>query len=313
MFRRLEIGDARKMSFDEAQEKARKWLRIDDKGDDPREVEARENAAKAAEEAERKREEQRRTGHTVAIAAHAFFRKKVIGPYGKKPAQRKWKEVKRHLKIIKDQWGDRPIHSIRRDELTKFIEDRTSTPAETRNVLGVIKQLFSWARDRGGFGLEVNIAGDIKPSVFLGEKVARDRTLSTDEIRALWTAVLSLRPPFRQAYQLLILSGLRLNECVEGRWEEIKDKDKDKIWDIPGARMKGKGKGVPFKVPLTDLMMGILDSLRHTSSGYIFTTNNRTPIKSRQQDQARARRQSEISGAVAKRRSAAHIEHHHRR
>jgi integrase len=270
-FRRLEIGDARTMSFDDAEENAKKWLRLDDKGKDPREVEA----AEAAAEAERKRQAERQAGHTVASVAHAFFRKKVIGPYGRKPAQRKWKEVKRHLKIIKARWGDRPIHSIRRDELTAFIDERASTPAETRNLLGVIKQMFSWARDRGGYGLEVNIAADVKPAVFLGEKRPDDRALSTEEARALWRAVLSLKPPFRQAYQMLILTGLRLRECTHGQWHEIKEKEK--VWEISGARMKGRGKGHPFKVPLTDKMIAILSSLPHVSN-FIFSTNGRTPI-----------------------------------
>jgi integrase len=276
-FRRLEIGDARLMPFDEAEEKARQWLRIDDKGKDPRAVEAERVAA----EAERKRQEERRGGHTVASIAYAFFRRKVIGPYGNKPgrsnkpAQRKWKEVKRHLRTVRARWGDRPIHSIRREELTAFIEERSSTPAETRNLLGVIKQLFSWARDRGGFGLEINIAADVKPSVFLGEKAARERALSTAEVRALWNAVASLKPPFRQAYQLLLLSGLRLSECTHGRWDEIDPKEK--LWTVPGSRMKGRGKGHAFKVPLTETMIEILDSLPRVSD-FIFSTNGDVPI-----------------------------------
>jgi len=72
--------------------------------------------------------------------------------------------------------------------------------------------LFGWTRDQD-YGLDHNIAADIKPARILGPKVARERALSTDEIRTLWAKASAMRYPYGPAYQLLILTGLRLNEC----------------------------------------------------------------------------------------------------
>jgi integrase len=266
-YRPLEIGDARKMKFEAAKAKAREWLAFDADDKDPR----AEEAAKAAADAARKLEEERRNGHTLNAVADEFIKSKVIGPDGKKPPlQRKWREVNRHVAILTAKWGSRPIHDITRSEAVTFIKAKKSAPAEARNLLGVAKQLFSWARDQE-YGLEVNVFADIKPSSIIGEKVSRDRALKENEIRALWVEVSKLRYPYGPAYQMLILTGLRLNECVQGRWSEIDRKAR--IWTIPASRMKGKNRTArPHVVPLTNKMIKILDGLPRFAGDYMFTT-----------------------------------------
>jgi integrase len=266
-YRPLEIGDARKMKFEDAKAKAREWLALDTEGKDPRDVEA----AQAVAEAAQKLEKERRNGHTLNAVADEFIKSKVIGPDEKKPLQRKWREVKRHVAILTAKWGSRPIHDITRPEAVTFIKAKKSAPAEARNLLGVAKQLFSWARDQE-YGLEVNVFADIKPSSIIGEKVNRERDLSEGEIRALWIEVSKLRWPFKEAYQLLILSGLRLRECTGAKWDEF-DFDA-KVWTVPAHRVKGKtGKAKPFKVPLTGRMISILKSVKRFAGDYVFTTD----------------------------------------
>jgi integrase len=265
-YRPLELGDARKMKFEAARAKAREWLAFDAEGLDPRTVEL----ARATAEAAKKLERERRDGHTLDAVADEFIKSKVVGSNEKKPLQRKWKEAKRHVGILTAQWGPRPIHDITRPEAVTFIKAKKSTPAEARNLLGVAKQLFSWARDQE-FGLEINIFADIKPSSILGEKLSRDRYLAKDEVRALWTAVSKLRYPYGPAYQLLILTGLRLNECAHARWGEIDLKAR--IWTVPAGRMKGKNRTArPHVVPLTNKMVKILDGLPRFAGDYVFTT-----------------------------------------
>jgi integrase len=265
-YRPLELGDARKMKFEAARAKAREWLAFDAEGLDPRTVEL----ARATAEAAKKLEQERRNGHTLNAVVDEFIKSKVIGSNEKKPLQRKWKEVKRHVGILTAQWGPRPIHDITRPEAVTFIKAKKSTPAEARNLLGVAKQLFSWARDQE-YGLEVNIFADIKPSSIIGKKVARDRTLTEAEVKALWRAVSKMPYPFGPAYQMLILTGLRLNECVQGRWSEIDLKAR--IWTIPASRMKGKNRTArAHVVPLTDKMVGILNALPRFAGDYVFTT-----------------------------------------
>jgi integrase len=261
-YRRLELGDADRMAFDDAKAKARQWLELAANGKDPRIVEAADVAAKAAEDA-----------HTVAAVANQFMAEWVIGPNPKKPRQRRWFEVKRHIAVLVDKWAARPIGEIERDEVVKLVKAKAKTaPAEARNLLGAAKQLFGWAREQD-FGLRYNVAADIKPRMVVGDKVARERAPTIEEVRALYAAAATMPYPFGPAFCLLILSGLRLNECVGGRWRGEIDL-KTKTWTIPASRMKGReGKTRPFEVPLTDRMIAILESLPRFAGGdYLFTT-----------------------------------------
>jgi integrase len=267
-YRRLELGDARQMTFEAAKEKARAWLELGANGKDPRAVEAATVAVKAAEDA-----------HTVAAVANQFMAEWVIGPNPKRPRQRRWFEVKRHVAIITDKWAARPIGDIERDEVVRLVKVKAKTaPAEARNLLGAAKQLWGWAREQD-FGLRHNIAADIKPRMVVGDKVMRERALSIEEARALYAAAAAMPYPYGPAFQLLILSGLRLNECVAGRWREIDLKNK--VWVIPSSRMKGReGRTRPFEVPLTGRMIATLESLpRFTSGDCLFsTTGGQKPI-----------------------------------
>ena len=255
-------GDARVMKFDDFMTKAREYLAADAEGKDPRELEA----AKAAAEAAKKLEEDRRNGHTVAAVAGDFLDDPVI------KRQRKYREVKRHVDQLTRLWGSRPIHSITRSEALALVKAKArAAPAEARNLRNDASQLFAWARDQD-YGLEVNIFADIKPSRVIGEKVARDRAFSIAEARQFYAEVSKLNSPYKEAYQLLALSGLRLRECTaakKGEW----DFDA-KVWTVPADRMKGKnGKAKPFKVPLTERMISILKSLKKFSGDYVFTTD----------------------------------------
>ena len=261
-YRRRELGDARVMKFSDAKKKAREWLDLSASGEDP-----------AVVEAAKKREHARRRTHTFESVAEAFIAEAVVGPDPKKPRQRRWKEVKRQTGILVTKWGTRSIHDIHRDEVVRFIKERgRAAPAESRNLLGVAKQLFGWARDQD-FGLDHNVTADIKPGRIIGPKITRERALSTNEIRALWAKVSAMPYPYGPAYQLLILSGLRLNECVRARWGEIDLKAG--TWTVPLTRMKGKR---PHKVPLTPRMIAIFEGLP-VSNGYVFsTTGGELPI-----------------------------------
>jgi integrase len=256
-YRRREVGDARVMKLAAAKKLAREWLDLSANGKDP-----------AVVEDAKRREEARRRTHTFESVADAFIAEAVVGPDPEKPRQRRWKEVKRQTGILIAKWGSRSIHDIHRDELVRFVKERgKAAPAESRNLLGVAKQLFGWARDQD-LGIEHNIAADIKPGRIIGPKVTRERALSTDEIRTLWAKVSAMPYPYGPAYQLLILTGLRLNECVQARRGEIDLKAR--VWTVPASRMKGKR---PHKVPLTPRMIAILEELPKLGGDCVFSTS----------------------------------------
>ena len=118
----------------------------------------------------------------------------------------------------------------------------------------------------------------LKPRALCGEKVVRERKLSDDEVFAFTRAARRMSYPWRPIYQLLLLTGLRLNEVCDARWDEIDLKNG--TWVIPAARMKGRnGRARPHAVPLTPEIRAIIDSLPEFRGGeYLFsTTYGRTP------------------------------------
>src|SRR4029079_3414392 len=80
-------------------------------------------------------------------------------------------------------------------------------------------------------------------------------------------------------YKMLLLTGLRLNECADASWDEFDLKKKE--WTIPKERMKGTNqKARAHTVPLTDDMLAILNSLPRFKGGdFLFSvTAGKSPV-----------------------------------
>jgi integrase len=260
-YTRRELAEVGAMSLADARQKAREWIQLLGQGKDPALEEARIARAEAAKLAV--------TFENVANEFVLWCR----GPDEARPRQRRWREVRRQTAILADQWGARPIGDIERDEIVTIIKNKARVaPAESRNLLTVAKSLFAWAREQS-YGLRYNVAADIKPSRVIGEKTVRSRVLDEHELRALWAAVGGLGYPVAAVYQMLILTGLRLNEVAQAEWNEV-DLDR-RLWVIPASRMKGRnGKVRDHVVPLTPKMIGILNSLPRFKTGqFVFSVS----------------------------------------
>ena len=232
--------------------------------------------------------------NTFAAVAEDYLRLQVIGPDPDKPRQRKAAEVSRAFRrVFFALWDERPITSISRHDVLTLIEgvrdqgtagtlaalergpaaDKTPAPGQARNLLGLLKTFFSWAIERGTYGLESSPCEHLKGARIIGERQSDDRTLNDVELLAFWQATGQMEYPYQPIYRLLLLTGLRLNEVADAVWSEF-DQAKA-IWTIPASRMKGKnGKARPHAVPLTPDIRAILDSLPRFNRGqYLFSTN----------------------------------------
>jgi integrase len=87
-----------------------------------------------------------------------------------------------------------------------------------------------------------------------GEEESRERVLSNEELKAVWTAAGKLGSPYTGLIRLLVLTGQRLNEIAGLRWSEIKF-DKMQI-ELPGARTKN---GRAHIVALSPIALDILE------------------------------------------------------
>jgi integrase len=237
---------------------------------------AKEQIAKGIDPREAKRQRReaiaRRKKDSLGAVLADFVRDRLS-------TQRKGVEVERILRRHLADWMDRPAASITTREARDLIKAKKATRYEAHNIYGSASQLFSYALDEDCYNVEANPFASIKPSKLIGEKIARDRILSEDEIFALWRAASRTPYPAGAAYKLLILTALRLNEVVQASWSEF---EKNNIWVIPAARMKGKnGKARPHAVPITAEIAAVLAELPRFQGGdYLFTwTTGKTPTE----------------------------------
>jgi integrase len=251
------------MGLEEARSKAEEWRRLIKRGVDPAIVEERERLAAV-----------RQQQNTFAAVVTAFAEDKL-------KTERKGRAVLLDIeREFMGPWGGLPVTEISPlDVLTIIRAKKARAPAQARNLLGIAKRLFQWAVDQRCYGLEKSPCADLKPASILGDKTVGDRTLGDDELFALWRVASRMKYPHGPAYQLLLLTGLRLNEVADASWPEFSRREG--IWIIPAERMKGKNnKARPHAVPLTEDITATLDKLPRFNRGkYLFSsTFGETPV-----------------------------------
>jgi integrase len=103
---------------------------------------------------------------------------------------------------------------------------------------------------------------------------ARSRTLTDDEIRAVWSATGKHPGPFSSLVRFILLTATRRNEAAGMTWGEI---DKHGDWTIPAARYKTKA---DMLIPLSKAAMAVLDAVPviGRKDGPIFTSDGEQPF-----------------------------------
>lgn len=281
---RRSLGLYGALTLEQARNKARDWLELIRKGVDP------------GEEVERLRKaEERKRSNSLASVVEDYIKFAVIGPDPENPRQRRGARVARELRDMLPLWDGKSITEISRENVQAVIKavrdhgtggalsvygvkhDKLakhkggSAPEQARNILCNLKAFFAWAIAQNEYQIEQSPCRDIKAKDLVGTKKSRSHALSEVEVAALWRVTRRLKYPFRQVYQLLMLTGLRLGEVVNASWPEFNLKDR--TWVIPARRMKGtNGKARDHMVPLTSDMLAILDGLPRFKRGdYCFT------------------------------------------
>ena len=172
-------------------------------------------------------------------------------------------------------WRGRRLGDIGRadvHELLDAIVDRGS-PVAANRILAVLRRMCGWAVERGI--IPSSPCDKVKPPT--AEK-ARDRVLTDDELRRLWTATEAISWPFRDLVRLLILTGQRRDEVGRMRWSEI-DLGAA-LWTIPKERAKN---GQAHVVPLSGSALAILEAMPKVEGGkgtvdYVFTVTGKTAV-----------------------------------
>lgn len=173
---------------------------------------------------------------------------------------------------ISAPWKGRRLSSITRADVHALLDaicDRGSPITANRTLAG-FRKLCNWSIDRGL--IETSPCDKVRAPT---AERARDRVLSDDEIKAIWTALESVGWPFGPFGKLLLLTGQRRDEVASMTRSEVDLEAR--TWTIPKERAKNKHAHV---VPLADAALQILEGLPSIGDdiGLVLTTNGKTRI-----------------------------------
>ena len=144
--------------------------------------------------------------------------------------------------------------------LDRFVD--AGVPMRARNAHKVIRAAYRWAAGERGILTANPLAALRSPT----RDVKRDRVLTDDELRALWSTWLVDASPYAAVCRVLLLTGQRVQEVGRMRWSEL---GADGAWTIPAARYKT---GVPHLVTLPEAARAILAArARVEKSDFVFT------------------------------------------
>ena len=263
------IGSYPSVSLGDARQATPDVLGAIEKGVHPREIER-----------ERLREEARRRRDTFGVVAEEFIKRHVSHLRSARATEAL---IRRELlgqrlvsgEWISDQtrathWRERPVTDIARRDVIEIVEaiiDR-GTRHQARKVFAAVQKLFNWAIHRDTYGLDQSPCTRIKAADLVGVTGARTRVLNDEELRFVWQAAEKIAYPFGSLVQVLLLTGQRLREISDARWDEINLDDA--TLTVPAARMKGK---VGHSVPLTPAVVSILKPVPRFEGGvFVFST-----------------------------------------
>ena len=140
------------------------------------------------------------------------------------------KEVRRKIDVDFRAWHDLQIADIRREDIQELIREKGATsPIAANRLISQITKIFNWAVKEG---IIKN-----SPAVLLdrpGEETERERTLSAEEIKAVWGAFDQIGYPWGPLFKMLLVTGQRRGEVAGMRWSEIDAEG----WKLPGERAK---------------------------------------------------------------------------
>ena len=197
----------------------------------------------------------------TAIPTVSEFASTFIERYAK-PKNKAWEEQDRILKAdVLPLIGTLKINAVERKHIIKLLdkkEDAGASVARNR-LLSLLSKVFAFALERAL--IDVNPALGIKK---LPEQ-ARERTLTTDEMKRLWSAT-SNESNFsistRLVLRLALLTGQRIGELCQMSESQINGD----LWTIPTTK-----NGLPHTVPLCPMALDLIDTTKpYSVNGLLF-------------------------------------------
>ncbi len=177
--------------------------------------------------------------------------------------------------VLLPHFGARRAKEITRLDVKELVEDIAKrAPIMANRTLDLLRRIFKW-----GIEEDIVAASPCYPIRKPGKEHTRDRTLSEDEIKKVWTALdhadkgkkaqRKLRLITSATLKLRLITAQRGGEVQSMEWTEL---DLETAWwTIPPEKSKN---GMSHRVPLTSMAQRIISqmkSLQETSpSRYVF-------------------------------------------
>jgi integrase len=169
-------------------------------------------------------------------------------------------------------FGPLPVQEVDLTLVMKALEPIWRTKCETASRLrGRIEAVLDWATVRG-YRTGENPArwrghlDKLLPARAKIQKVQHHPALPYDEVADFMATLRGQDGIAARALEFLILTAARTGEIIGAQWGEVDLKDK--IWVVPGARMKA---GREHRVPLSGAATTILKQLKDTrESDFVF-------------------------------------------
>lgn len=191
-----------------------------------------------------KSEARSRAADTLAGVVNSYL---IYAKRKQKP--RSYLETQRHLLT---HWAS--LHSMsisevsRRHVAAKLAQIQNERgPVSAARARAALSAMFNWAMREGVEIASNPVFGTNKPA----EPKSRERVLSDDDLREIWTACGD--DDYGKIIRLLILTAQRRDEVGAMDWGEL-DLEKQ-LWTIPGSRTKNRR---DHHVPLTQLALDLL-------------------------------------------------------
>jgi integrase len=188
-------------------------------------------------------------------------------------------------RMILPVFGGRIVEEIKRPEVARFL-DRVvdeNGPVAANRCQAHLRAAFTWLERRGL--VENNpVAGIPRPG---GAERPRDRVLTDEEIRAIWSSDSAL---FQGIAQIALLTAQRRESIAAMKWADLVLDGEAPLWTIPAADMK---MARIHDVPLSPQAVAIL-KLRPRTGRFVFGLD--TPYSGFSKAKTRLQQQTGTTG-----------------
>jgi integrase len=165
----------------------------------------------------------------------------------------------KHLSVL----ADRNVETITREDVDALIRRIGQTkPGAANRVLSLVSAIYR----RVAPSLTNPARGVTK-----FEEHRRERVMSPDELSRFFEALNQTPQPWRDLFEVALLTGQRIGNVQAMRWDELVLADG--LWRIPASKFKTNQ---PHEVVLAPRVVWILKSRANNASEYVFPSDSAT-------------------------------------